>query len=152
MVDCTGSHDDDILTEVVSAVEVCHHVAIDLPNVVNVTEDWLAHHVVPEYIEVDIFHESFLWVLISRLKLLPDGVFLHLQVEVIVYAVAKHVAEDLDGLVQTIRETQCMIKCMFAARVCIQLCASILDFNLELTAGSVSRSLEVQMLQKVSST
>lgn len=77
MVDCTSSHYDDILTEVVSAVEVCNHVAIDLPNVVNVTEDGLAHHVVSKYIEVDILHESFLWVLVCRLKLLPDGVFFH---------------------------------------------------------------------------
>ena len=105
MVDCSSSHDDDILTEVVSVVEVCHHVAIYLSNVVNVTEDGLAHHVVSVNIEVDILHEGFLRVLVSRLKLLPDRVFFHFEVEVIVYAIAKHVSEDFYRLVQTIWET-----------------------------------------------
>ena len=95
MIDGACSHNDDILTEIVPAVEVCHHVAIDLADVVNVTEDRLAHHVVSEDVEVDVLHQGLLGVLVGRLKLLPDRVFFHLEVEVVVHAVAEHVAEDL---------------------------------------------------------
>ena len=48
-------------------MEVHHHIAIDLSNVVNVTKDGLPHHVISEDIEVDIFHQSLFWVLIRGL-------------------------------------------------------------------------------------
>ena len=72
-------------------MEVHHHIAIDLSNVVNVSKDGLAHHVVSEAVEVNIFHQSLFRVLICCLELLPNSVFFHLEVIIVVNAVAEHV-------------------------------------------------------------
>ena len=72
-------------------MEVSDHVAIDHSDVIDVTEDGLAHHVVAIDVKVDVLHQGFFWILIRCLKLLPDSVFFHLQVIIVVHAVAEHV-------------------------------------------------------------
>ena len=91
MIHCACSHHYNVLAEIVPRMEVCDHFAIDLANVVDVAENGLTHHVVAEHIEVDILHQSLLRVLIRRFKLLPNRVFLDLEVIVVVNAVAEHV-------------------------------------------------------------
>ena len=95
-------------------MEVCDHLPVDLPDVVDVAEDRLAHHVVAIAIEVDILHESLLGVLVGRLKLLPDCVLLHLEVIAIVDAVAEHVAEDLHRLRDAVWEAEGVVERVLA--------------------------------------
>lgn len=96
VLDVTSAHDDHILAVIVSRVVINHHVSVDLPNVVNISQDGLAHHMVPENVIVNVLHQCFLTVLVHALKLLPNGVLFHLEVVVIIDRVAEHVTEDLD--------------------------------------------------------
>lgn len=73
----SSSNDDHVLTEVVGCMEIDNHIAGDLPDVINVSEDRLAHHVLSINIVVHVFHQSFFRVLVSCFKLLPDSVLLH---------------------------------------------------------------------------
>lgn len=56
VIDGTRAHNDYILTEVASLVEVSHHLPVDLADVVDIPENGLAHHVVSVHVEVDVFH------------------------------------------------------------------------------------------------
>ena len=78
MGDSAGTADHDILTEIVALMEVSDHLSVNFTDVVDVSEDGLSHHMIPVDIEVDIFHQSFLWVLVDGFKLLPDRVLLKL--------------------------------------------------------------------------
>lgn len=94
--DRSRTHDNHVLTEVVSLMEVSDHFSVDLADVIDVSENRLAHHVFPVDVEIDILHEGLLGVLVRGLELLPDRVFLILEVIVVIDAVADHVAEDFD--------------------------------------------------------
>jgi hypothetical protein len=90
-------------------MEVSDHIAIDLANVINVTKDRLTHHMVSITVEIDVFHQCFLGVLINGFQLLPDCVFLQFEVIAIINTVAEHVAQDFNRGWHTFRETQCMV-------------------------------------------
>ena len=60
-----SAHNDHILSVIIPAMEVNHHLTIDLADIIYVPKNWLAHHMLPVNIEVYIFHESFLRVLIN---------------------------------------------------------------------------------------
>lgn len=67
VVDVAGAHDHHVFSKVVARVEVNDHLAIDLSDVVNVTEDGLPHHMVSEAVEVNVLHQSLLRVLVGSL-------------------------------------------------------------------------------------
>lgn len=77
-------------------MEFNDHVASYHTNVIDITKDGLAHHMLPIDVEIDILHEGLLWVLVDRLELLPNSVLLELHVISIVSAIAKHVAQDFN--------------------------------------------------------
>lgn len=56
----TSAHNDHVVTEVVGVLEVDNVVAVDLADVVHVTEDGLAHHVLSVNVIVDVLHQGFL--------------------------------------------------------------------------------------------
>lgn len=60
MLNFTGAHNHDVLAEVVGLVEVDHHVARDALDVIDVAQNWLAHHVLSENVVVHILHQRFL--------------------------------------------------------------------------------------------
>ena len=96
MANTTGTYNNHVLTEVVGLEEINDHIAVDLIYVINVTKDGLAHHVLSENIEVDIFHQGLHMIVIGCLQLLPDSFLLHLKVVVVVIGVADHIAENLN--------------------------------------------------------
>ncbi len=79
---CSDNH--HVFAEVVCGVEVNNHITVNLPYVVNIPEDRLAHHMLSEDVVVNVFHKCLFRVLVCCLQLLPDCVFLHFQVVVIV--------------------------------------------------------------------
>ena len=48
-------------------------------------------------IEINLLHQRLVVIVVRRLQLLPDGALLTLDVEVLVLAVAQHIAENVDG-------------------------------------------------------
>lgn len=58
MIDSTCAHNDHIFTEIVGCVEIDNHFTIYLSNVIDVTEDWLSHHMLTVNVKIHIFHES----------------------------------------------------------------------------------------------
>ena len=97
VADGTGTHDDDILAEIVSLMVVNNHITRDLTDIVNVAEDGLSHHVLSEDVIVDVLHEGLLRVLIHSLEFLPYCVLFQLNVVAIICAIAKHITHDLNG-------------------------------------------------------
>lgn len=151
VVDIASADHYDVLSEVVALVEVNDHFTIDLADVVDITEDWLTHHMLAVAIEVDVLHERFLRILVCCLQLLPDGVFLKLEVIVVINTVTEHISENLNGLGDLLREAESVIKGVFARSVSVQLRASVLDFDLQLAPRTVSRTFKVQVLEEMSS-
>jgi len=78
MLDCSRAYNDHVFTKVIASVEVSDHVSVNLPDVVDVSENWLAHHVISVAVKVHVFHQGFFRVLVSCFELLPDSVFLQL--------------------------------------------------------------------------
>ena len=78
MLDCSRAYNDHVFTKIIASVEVSDHFAVNLPDVVDVSENRLAHHVISVAIKVHVFHQGFFRVLISCFELLPDSVFLEL--------------------------------------------------------------------------
>ena len=72
-------------------MEVNDHIAINLANIVDITKDRLAHHVLSVDVKVDILHKRFLRVLICRFQLLPDRVLLQLKMIIVIDTIAQHV-------------------------------------------------------------
>ena len=85
MIDLACTADYDVLSEVVRRMKINNHVSGDLVDVVDLPKDRLAHHVVFVDVVVDTLHASLKEILISCKKLLPNCVFLLLQMIVIVY-------------------------------------------------------------------
>ena len=143
MINFTGPHNDHILSEVISRVEVHNHVPVDLPNVVDIAEDWLAHHVLPVAVVVDTFHACLLRVLIYRLKLTPDRVLFHLEVIVIIDRVTEHVTHYFNRFADTIWEALHVVEGELTACVRIQLGAHVFTFDLKLVPRPFFCALEV---------
>jgi len=56
VLDLASSDNNHVLAEVISRMEVNNHVASDAVDIINVTQDRLAHHVLSVNVVVDIFH------------------------------------------------------------------------------------------------
>ena len=76
MINLACSADYDVLSEVVWRMEINNHVSGDLVDVVDLSKDRLAHHVVFVDVVVDTLHASLKEILVSCKKLLPNCVFL----------------------------------------------------------------------------
>jgi hypothetical protein len=85
MLNFTSTYYDNILSVIVASVKIYNHVPIDRSNVVNISQNRLSHHVFSVNVVVNIFHKGFFRVLVSSLQLLPDCVFFHFKVIVIIY-------------------------------------------------------------------
>lgn len=77
MFDSSRSYDNDIFAIIVSSMEVYNHFPVDLSDVVYISQNRLAHHMLTIDVEVHVFHQSFLGILINRLQFLPYCVLLH---------------------------------------------------------------------------
>lgn len=144
------AHDHHILSEVVACVEVNHHVAIDLSNVVHISKDGLAHHMLSIDVVVYIFHQRFFRIFVYRFKLGPNRVLLLLQVSWVISRIAQHVPQQVHRLAHTVRKRLHVVEGELAARVSVQMRTHILNFGFELEARAPRCALEVKMLQKVS--
>jgi len=100
----TSTNNADIFTEIVSLEEINDHITINLVDVIDVTEDGLAHHVHSENIVVNVLHQSFHVVIVGGFQLLPDGVLLHLEVIIVIVRVADHITENFNGFCDIILE------------------------------------------------
>jgi len=92
MINGTSSNNNHIFTEIVGLMEIYDHVTLDLINIIDVTEDRLAHHMLPVDVVVNVFHKGLHMIVVSCLKFLPDSIFFQFKVVVIVVGVAQHIA------------------------------------------------------------
>jgi hypothetical protein len=83
MVDCSSTDYNNIFSKVVSTMEINNHLSVDLPYVIDITQNWLPHHMLSVNVEVNILHQSFFGILIDRFQFLPNRVFLHLEMIVV---------------------------------------------------------------------
>lgn len=56
MANSTSADNDNIFTEVIGLMEVDDHISIDLIDVINISQNWLSHHVLSVNVIVYIFH------------------------------------------------------------------------------------------------
>jgi hypothetical protein len=150
MVDISSAYNDHILAKVVSLVEVNNHIAVNLVNVVNVTEDGLAHHVLTIDVIVDVLHEGFHLIVIGCFQLLPYGIFFHLQVIGVIVGVAQHISQDLNRFWDVVLEGKDVIESVLSGGIGVELGTHILDLLLKLSAGSALGTFKMQMLQEMS--
>ena len=88
MVYVTRAYNNHVISEVVGLVEVKDHVSVDLVNVIDVTKDRLAHHMLPVDVIVHVLHQSLHEVVVCCQQFLPYCIFLHLQVVLIISRIA----------------------------------------------------------------
>ena len=146
MIDISSSYNDHIFAKVVSLVEVNNHIAVNLVNVVNVTKDRLAHHVLTIDVIVDVLHEGFHLIIIGCFQFLPYGILFHLQVIGVIVGVAEHISQDLDRFGNVVLEGKDVIESVLSGGIGIELSAHIFDLFLKLSAGSALGALKMQML------
>ena len=146
VLDCTRADNNEVLTEVVALMVVNDHIAGDHADVVDISKNWLAHHMLSVDVVVDILHECLFGILVCRFKLLPDSVFLEFNMIVVIHAIAEHVTNDRDGMTHVVRETECVVHGVLARSVSIQLGSCVFNLHFELSACSLLSSFEVQML------
>jgi hypothetical protein len=73
-----------IVSEVVASVEIDNHVTSNAVNIVDVTKNRLAHHMLSVNVVVYIFHKSLHKVLIGSFKFLPNGFLFILQMILVI--------------------------------------------------------------------
>ena len=98
MINVSRTDDHDILSEVVGSMEVNYHVSLNLIDVVDVSQDGLAHHMFSIDVIVDVLHKGLHHVFVRGFQFLPDRILFHLEVVIIVVGVAKHISKDLHRL------------------------------------------------------
>jgi len=60
VADSSCAYNNHVVAEVVGVLKVDDHVSVDLADVVDISEDGLAHHVFSVNVIVDVFHQGFL--------------------------------------------------------------------------------------------
>lgn len=69
VINLASAYNHNVLTEIVCSVEVNNHFPVDLPDVINISKNRLAHHMIPIAVVVHILHQGFLRVLVNSLQL-----------------------------------------------------------------------------------
>jgi hypothetical protein len=126
-----------------------NHIPRYLINIFNNPKNWQPHHMVSINIKVNILHQGFKSVVICGLELLPDGVFLHLNVIVQIRTVGEHIAKNTDGVGDVVFETERVVKSELSRSVGVQLSATVFNFGFESVSGSDGAAFEVQVLQEM---
>ena len=149
MLNISSANNNQILSVIHPLVEINNHIPGYLINILNNAKNWQAHHMISINIKVYILHQRFKSVVICGLELLPDCVFLHLNVIVEIRTVCEHIAKNTDGVGDVIFETERVIKGEFSRSVGVQLSATVFNFGFESVSGSDGAAFEVQVLQEM---
>jgi hypothetical protein len=56
MLYSASTNNNHVLTIVIGLVEVDYHISIDMIDVVNISQDWLSHHMITENVVIDVLH------------------------------------------------------------------------------------------------
>ena len=73
------AHDHHVFAEVVGAMEIHNHIAINFPDVFLHSENGQSHHMLSVDVVVNELHQCFFVVLVSVFQFLPDGFFFRLN-------------------------------------------------------------------------
>ena len=98
MVDVTRTDNDDVVTEVVSGVEISQVVSTEGLEVVAVSLDGLSHHVLSVDVEVSVLDGGLEVSLRGSLVLLSDLFLDEFELVGVEGAVGEEITEELDGL------------------------------------------------------
>ena len=98
MVDVTSTNNNDVITEVVGGVEVAKVINRNLLDVVAVSLNWLAHHVLSVNIEMAVLKGSFHAAVVVVVVLLSDLLLNELEFVRVKSAVCDNISKKLDGL------------------------------------------------------
>lgn len=98
VVDFTDSDNDEVISVVVVSVEILDVVKGNVLQVISLTSDGLAHHVVSESIEMSVLHQSALVLSVVVLMELRNFFLDNLQILRVESGVADLVSEHSDGL------------------------------------------------------
>jgi hypothetical protein len=122
MVDVTSTNNNDVITEVVGGVEVAKVINRNLLDVVAVSLNWLAHHVLSVNIEMAVLKGSFHVAVVVVVVLLSDLLLNELEFVRIKSAVCDNISKKLDGLANiTLEKRAPMFSMVWAMSLLVRL-------------------------------
>ena len=98
MVDVTSTYNNDVITEVVGGVEVAKVVSRNLLDVVAISLNGLAHHVLSVNIEMAVLNGCFQVAVVVVFVLLSNLLLNELEFVGVKSAVCDNISKKLDGL------------------------------------------------------
>ena len=120
-------------------------------HIVQVSQNGESHLMIFEDTTMCNFNGSFEWLaFLSFEEFTMNGTALILDILIAIEWVGDHVTDNLNGFGNVAVERGHHVAGVLAGGVGVEVAAHVLDFKLELVAGSVFGALEMQVLQKVS--
>lgn len=104
------------------------------------------------HIKIYILHECFKVIIICGLEFLPNSVFFCFNVELLILAIAEHIAKHINCVWHVVLKSKHMIECKFPWGVGIKLVAPVFDFSLKLISWPPGSAFKVQVFKEVSLT
>jgi hypothetical protein len=98
VVDFTSCNDNEVVTEVVSGMEVTEVVYTDCMSQISVTSGWLAKHVFSERVVVDVGKKGLFISCVVGLMLLADVVLEEFKLSRVKGHIAYHISEKSNSL------------------------------------------------------
>lgn len=114
VLDIASANNSHIFTEVHSLVKAHNHFTCDLVDVVDLSQNRQAHHVIFVDVKVYVLHQGFKVVIVCGLQLLPNSILLCLHMKLLVLAVAKHIAQHIDCVRHIVLKREHMIQSEFS--------------------------------------
>ena len=152
MIDVTSTNNNDVITEVVGGVEVAKVVSRNLLDIVTVSLNGLAHHVLSVNIEMAVLNGSFKVAVVVVFVLLSNLLLHELELIGVESAVSDDISKNLDSLANiTLEDLERDMSVLSVGFAC-EATAHVFDGLSNVALGAVSGSTEEHLLKEVRGT
>jgi len=152
MVDVASTNNNDVITEVVGGVEVAKVVSRNLLDVVAVSLNGLAHHVLSVYIEMAVLNGSFQVAVVVVFVLLSNLLLNELEFVGVKSAVSDNISKKLDGLANiTFEDLERNLSVLSVSSAC-ETTPHVFNGLCNVALGAVGGSTEEHLFKEVRGT
>ena len=152
VVEVTSTDNDKVVTVVVAGVVVAESVGVEVLNLIAVTLNRLAHHVLSVHVEVNVLHGGLLVSGVVGLVLVADFLLEELKLGGVEVAVADGITKKSDGLVHVTLENLKLEAGALALGLSVVASTHGLDLLGEVGLAALRSAAEEHSLEGVGST
>lgn len=145
MVDVASTNNNNVITEVVSCVEIAEVISRDVLEVVTVTLDGLAHHVLSVYVKMTVLKSGFHIAVVVVLVLLSNFFLNEFELVGIEGAACNEVTKELNSLgnitLEYLKVDLCVLSVGLAGEAGTHVFDGLGDVTLVAVGGSAEKHL-----------